>query len=98
MLARPCRPEAIHMDAQQRLLLDRSWEVLQAGHQLDASSAGATAVFVGIGTVEYTAMASHLGIGIYMATGQPRHPLHQLTTFNFYLQKKQFYCGLGFIR
>ena len=64
------------MDAQQRMLLERSWEVLQAGCQLDASSAGATAVFVGIGTVEYTAMASHLGIGIYMATGRPWHPLH----------------------
>lgn len=58
------------MDAQQRLLLERSWEVLQNGPRQDVSSAGATSVFVGIGTVEYTAMASHLGIGIYMATGQ----------------------------
>lgn len=58
------------MDAQQRLLLERSWEVLQAGPQQDVISAAATSVFVGIGTVEYTAMASHLGIGIYMATGQ----------------------------
>ena len=58
------------MDAQQRLLLERSWEVLPNGPQQDVSPAGATSVFVGIGTVEYTAMASHLGIGIYMATGQ----------------------------
>ena len=57
------------MDAQQRLLLERSWEALQAGPEQEAGLLGSTAVFVGIGTVEYTAMASHLGTGIYMATG-----------------------------
>ena len=65
----------MHMDAQQRLLLERSWEVLQLGPQQNVSSVGPTSVFVGIGTVEYTAMASHLGIGIHMATGQSNFTL-----------------------
>ena len=64
------RPEAMHMDPQQRLLLERSWEALQVGSQPEPGASNQTAVFVGIGTIEYTAMASHLGIGIYMATGK----------------------------
>ena len=34
-----------------------------------AEAISATAVVVGIGTVEYTPMAEHLGAGIYVATG-----------------------------
>jgi hypothetical protein len=62
-----CRPEAAHMDPQQRLLLEHSWEALQQVPcgEVDPS----TSVIVGIGTVDYTGMASHLGPGIYAATG-----------------------------
>ena len=55
------------MDAQQRLLLERSWEALQ--HGTFAEDSHITSVIVGIGTVDYTGMASHLGVGIYVATG-----------------------------
>lgn len=55
------------MDAQQRLLLERSWETLQ--HNAFAEDGHITSVIVGIGTVDYTSMASHLGVGIYVATG-----------------------------
>ena len=55
------------MDAQQRLLLERGLEALHApaGTAPDAR----TAVVVGIGTVDYTSMSAHLGVGIYVATG-----------------------------
>ena len=56
------------MDAQQRLLLERSYEVLQQSTHMDG--AARTSVAVGIGTVDYTSMASHLGMGIYVATGE----------------------------
>ena len=62
------RPEAVHMDAQQRLLLEKSWEALQAA-PAGAYDSARTAVIVGIGTVDYTSMSSHLGVGIYVATG-----------------------------
>ncbi len=60
------------MDAQQRLLLEQSWEVLQAA-PASAHDSATTAVIVGIGTVDYTFMSSHLGVGIYVATGRPLH-------------------------
>ena len=62
-----CRPEAVAMDPQQRLLLERSWEALQQAPSVQDGSD--TSVIVGIGTVDYTGMASHLGVGIYVATG-----------------------------
>lgn len=62
------RPEAVHMDAQQRLLLEKSWEALQAA-PASAYDSTRTAVIVGIGTVDYTYMSAHLGVGIYVATG-----------------------------
>lgn len=64
-----CRPEAIHMDGQQRLLLEQGWEVLSQSKDQSPSSFASTAVIVGIGTVEYNSIAAHLGIGIYVATG-----------------------------
>lgn len=67
------RPEAVRMDAQQRLLLERAWEALAAaspaGRAPDQDAAADTAVLVGIGTVDYTSMSAHLGVGIYTATG-----------------------------
>ena len=56
------------MDAQQRLLLEKSWEALQAA-PTSAYDSARTAVIVGIGTIDYTSMSSHLGVGIYVATG-----------------------------
>lgn len=60
------------MDAQQRILLERSWEALHQ-HSFEDTIPN-TAVIVGIGTVDYTGMASHLGAGIYVATGAT--PIH----------------------
>lgn len=57
------------MDAQQRLLLEKSWEALQGAGNAAADASARTSVIVGIGTVDYTSMSSHLGVGIYVATG-----------------------------
>ena len=54
------------MDPQQRLLLEGSWEALLLAKLLETPD---TSVIVGIGTVDYTSMCSHLGVGIYVATG-----------------------------
>ena len=61
-----CRTEAIYMDPQQRLLLEGSWEALLMTKLQETPD---TSVIVGIGTVDYTSMCSHLGVGIYVATG-----------------------------
>ena len=55
------------MDPQQRMLLERAHEALAAS-QADAGQR--TSVLIGIGTVEYTSLAAHLGTGIYVATGE----------------------------
>lgn len=55
------------MDPQQRLLLEASWEALLLTRLQENSN---TSVIVGIGTVDYTSMCSHLGVGIYVATGK----------------------------
>ena len=58
------RLEAIYMDPQQRLLLGQSQESMSPlGHKPE------TSVMIGIGSVEYTALAVHLGNGTYAATG-----------------------------
>ena len=57
------------MDGQQRLLLEQSWECLEASATFTPAAAIGTAVFVGIGTVEYNTISAHLGVGIYVATG-----------------------------
>ena len=65
-----CRPEAMNMDPQQRLLLEQTYEVLSSSpNKADTIINTATAVVVGIGTVEYNSISSHLGVGIYVATG-----------------------------
>ena len=45
------------MDAQQRLLLERSMEALQASAPDQATPPARTSVIVGIGTVDYTSMS-----------------------------------------
>lgn len=64
-----CRPEAVHMDPQQRMLLERAHEALQASHN-QTDGVQQTSVLIGIGTVEYTTLSAHLGTGIYVATGE----------------------------
>ena len=54
------------MDPQQRLLLEKSWEALLLTKFQETPN---TSVIVGIGTVDYTSMCSHLGAGMYVATG-----------------------------
>ena len=66
--------EACHMDPQQRMLLEVSWQALEdAGQQLDLVKGDDTGVFVGISTSDYSAMqTSDAGRGTvdaYSATG-----------------------------
>ena len=56
------------MDAQQRLLLEHSSEALAAAPA--PGSPQRTAVFVGIGTVDYVTVSAHLGVGMYVASGE----------------------------
>ena len=65
----PYRAEAVLMDPQQRLLLQQAAEVLPALGSPAGAPAPRTAVLVGIGSVEYTGLAAHLGVSIYAATG-----------------------------
>lgn len=57
------------MDGQQRLLLEKAWEALSVAEGQSSGAALSTAVVVGIGTVEYNTISAHLGLGIYVATG-----------------------------
>ncbi len=66
------------MDGQQRLLLEQAWETLASSPNSDSTAAVSTAVIVGIGTVEYNTIASHLGNGIYVATGNEDAEVIQL--------------------
>ena len=54
------------MDPQQRLLLQHAWEALSI---LPNTEGRLTSVAIGIGTVEYTALAAHMGNNIFVATG-----------------------------
>ena len=54
------------MDPQQRVLLQHAWEALSA---VPATECSLTSVAIGIGTVEYTALAAHVGNSIFVATG-----------------------------
>lgn len=56
------------MDAQQRLLLERTAEALSTAPHFE-SAAEPTSVMVGIGTVDYTSVAAHLGNSLYAASG-----------------------------
>lgn len=60
----------MHMDGQQRLLLEQAWETLSSSPSTESRAALSTAVIVGIGTIEYNIVADHLGNGIYVATGK----------------------------
>jgi thioester reductase-like protein len=66
--------EACHMDPQQRMLLEVSWQALEdAGQQLDLASGDETGVFVGISISDYASLqTSDAGRGTvdaYSATG-----------------------------
>ena len=71
------RPEAVFMDAQQRLLLEHAAQALaNASTTVDKKLDVRTSVMVGIGTVDYTAMSAHLGNSLYAASGGVfLHPL-----------------------
>lgn len=59
------RPEAVYMDPQQRILMERTGEVIMHA----SSYPSRTSVMVGIGTVDYVGMSSTLPLGMYFATG-----------------------------
>lgn len=58
------------MDPQQRMLLETAHEALQGLPVSETAASRQTSVLIGIGTVEYTTLAAHLGTGIYVATGR----------------------------
>ena len=92
-----CRPEAIHLDGQQRLLLEQAFETLSASPAAAAGAALSTAVIVGIGTVEYNTIAAHLGNGIYVATGdhlRMKRGLEVYSPFNFHIIRQSSTRGL----
>lgn len=64
-----CRPETLRMDPQQRLLLEAAHEALIMALNLDGSAAR-TSVMIGVGAGDYVTISSHLGVGMYAATGQ----------------------------
>jgi myxalamid-type polyketide synthase MxaE and MxaD len=64
--------EAVHVDPQQRLILELAWEALEdAGYTPEALAGSATAVVVGISNNDYQRLASppSAGDGMYAATG-----------------------------
>lgn len=67
------RSEALHMDPQQRVVLQHAAEALSCGGLVghtSSSSAEHTGVMVGIGSSEYLSMAgAALPMGLYTATG-----------------------------
>jgi acyl transferase domain-containing protein/NADPH:quinone reductase-like Zn-dependent oxidoreductase/acyl carrier protein/NAD(P)-dependent dehydrogenase (short-subunit alcohol dehydrogenase family) len=63
------RPEAVYMDPQQRILMERTGEVVMQGNVSSSSLPSRTSVMIGIGTVDYVGMSSTLPLGMYFATG-----------------------------
>ena len=57
------------MDPQQRLLLEAAHEALIMSLNSDGSAAR-TSVMIGVGAGDYVTISSHLGVGMYAATGQ----------------------------
>ena len=56
------------MDAQQRLLLESAYDAFGQVART-AGNVARTAVMVGIGTADYAAVSSRLGISTYLASG-----------------------------
>jgi len=63
------RPEAVYMDPQQRILMERTGEVIMHASLITSSLPSRTSIMVGIGTVDYVGMSSTLPLGMYFATG-----------------------------
>jgi acyl transferase domain-containing protein/acyl carrier protein/predicted O-methyltransferase YrrM len=70
--------EAVHVDPQQRLLMEVAWEALEnAGLAPDALAGTPTGVFVGITSNDYAELVRRSGdvhgLGTYTLTGQPHN-------------------------